>query len=275
MTGSGTPGNLQGMLRIYGPQTWDVYDFLDRSLSPDSSDVLLDVAGEYLQESSRILDAGCRDATHLISLVSRGSGRRGVGVDPVPIHIERARRAVAAAGLTDRIELVEGTMNALPQADGHFDLIWCRDVLEQVAELDGALVESARVLRDGGRMLVYTVFATDRLDPAEREMMRHHLGNVDGNLDQGRVEMSFEQAGLRVERRDVIGTEWREHAEERHRTASTNLLRLSRLRRQRDTIVARHGQDVYDHVEANLHWDVFQFLGKLLPVVYVLGKTPA
>jgi hypothetical protein len=30
------------------------------------------------------------------------------------------------------------------------------------------------------------------------------------------------------------------------------------------------GANIYDHIEANLHWDVFQFLGKLLPVVYVL-----
>jgi len=40
-------------------------------------------------------------------------------------------------------------------------------------------------------------------------------------------------------------------------------------RRQRDDIVREHGQDIYEHIEANLHWEVFQFLGKLEPVVYV------
>ena len=48
--------------------------------------------------------------------------------------------------------------------------------------------------------------------------------------------------------------------------------RLSRLRRQRDLIIAQHGEDLYQHVDANLHWEVFQFLGKLLPVVYVLRR---
>jgi hypothetical protein len=28
------------------------------------------------------------------------------------------------------------------------------------------------------------------------------------------------------------------------------------------------------HVEANLHWEAFQLLGKLLPVVYVLRPAP-
>ena len=51
---------------------------------------------------------------------------------------------------------------------------------------------------------------------------------------------------------------------------SRALLRLARLRRQKQVIVADHGQDIYDHIEANLHWELFQFLGKLEPVVYVL-----
>jgi hypothetical protein len=67
-----------------------------------------------------------------------------------------------------------------------------------------------------------------------------------------------------------VATEWREYAEERMRPASRALLQLARLRRQRDAIVADHGEDIYRHVEANLHWEVFQFLGKLLPVVFVL-----
>ena len=69
---------------------------------------------------------------------------------------------------------------------------------------------------------------------------------------------------------DVIGTEWREFAEERTQPVSRALLRLGRLRRQRNDIVREHGQDIYEHIEANLHWEVFQFLGKLEPLVYIL-----
>jgi hypothetical protein len=32
------------------------------------------------------------------------------------------------------------------------------------------------------------------------------------------------------------------------------------------------GEEIYGHIEANLHWGVHQFLGKLLPTVYLLRK---
>ena len=78
---------------------------------------------------------------------------------------------------------------------------------------------------------------------------------------------------MEIERKDIIGTEWREYGEEHTQPASRALLRLSRLRRQREDIVAVHGQDIYEHVEANLHWEAFQFLGKLEPVIYVLARN--
>jgi hypothetical protein len=42
------------------------------------------------------------------------------------------------------------------------------------------------------------------------------------------------------------------------------------LRRQRHEIIAEHGQVIYEHVVANLHWEVFQFLVKPESLVYTL-----
>jgi hypothetical protein len=53
---------------------------------------------------------------------------------------------------------------------------------------------------------------------------------------------------------------------------SRDLLRLARLRRQSSRIVEKVGQDIYDHVQSNLHWAVYQFLGKLQPTLYLLRK---
>ena len=264
-----SPRNVDRLNRVYGPATWDVYERLDVSLDPRGPDWLHELAGGLLRDGDVVLDAGCRDAEHLIRLV-QANPVTGIGVDPVALQIERGRAAVTAAGLDDRITLHCGVVHDLPYDDGQIDLVWCRDVLEQVDDLDGALAELARVTRRGSRLLVYTTFATELLDGADAELLRRHLGNVHENLDAGAVEAAFERAGLRVERKEVIGTEWREHAEERTQPVSRALLRLARLRRQRDDIVATDGQDIYDHIEANLHWEVFQFLGKLEPVVYVL-----
>lgn len=125
-------------------------------------------------------------------------------------------------------------------------------------------------MKPAARLLVYTTVATELLDDRDAAMMRHALGNVERNLDAGNLEDAFQQAGLMIERKEPIGTEWREHAEERSQPVSRKLLQLARLRRQREDVIADHGYDVYAHVEANLHWELFQFIGKLLPVVYVL-----
>jgi SAM-dependent methyltransferase len=254
---------------MYSEETWRVYAFLDQSLDPRGPDMLYDVAGEYLRPGSVVLDAGCRDAKHLIRLVETHDVV-GVGVDPVDLHIERGKAAVVAAGLADRVEVFRGVMQVLPYPDEHFDFVWCRDVIEGVDELDAALREVARVLKPTGRMLAYTVFATDLLEPGEEAMLNRLLGSVAGNLVEANVEAAFESAGLAVERKDVIGTEWREYVEERTRPASQALLRLSRLRRQREAVIRNHGQDIYDHVQANLHWETYILLGKLQPTLYVL-----
>ncbi len=266
--------HLSDLSRVYSELTWRLYDLLDQSLDPRGPDLLLTLAADHLSVGSLVLDAGCRDAEHLIRLV-RDCGVSGVGVDPVAWHIERATAAVATAGLEDRTDLLLGVMQTLPYPDGHFDFVWCRDVLEQVDELYPALEECARVLKPSGRMLVYTVFATDRLAPQEAAMMNRHLGNVPTNLDKSHVEGAFAAADLIIERRVAIGTEWREYAEERTKPASKALLRLARLRRQRETVIASYGEDIYDHVQANLHWEVHQFLGKLQPALYILRRREA
>ncbi len=265
------PKNLDQLSRVYGPATWDVYARLDKGLDPRGPDTLLARAGEYLRPGDVVLDAGCRDAGHLIRLVEANEVT-GVGVDPVASHVERARAAIRAAGLSRRVEVRHGVMHELPYSDGYFDFVWCRDVIEQVDDLQGGLVELRRLMKREARLLVYTTFATARLDGHDADMMRQHLGNVDKNLNRAEVEAAFGGAGLAIERREVIGSEWQEHLAERTQPASNALLRLSRLRRQRDEIVVAHGQDIYDHIEANLHWEVFILLGKLEPVVYVLNK---
>jgi ubiquinone/menaquinone biosynthesis C-methylase UbiE len=227
---------------------------------------------EHLTPQSVILDAGCRDAVHLIRLV-QASGATGSGVDPVERLVEAARHAVADAGLDDRIQIIRGAMQNLPYPDQYFDFLWCRDVLEVVEGLEAALAEAGRVLRPGGHAVVYTVFATDLLEPKEAALLERNLAVVAANLKEKAVEDAFARAQLIVASKDVIGTEWREYVEEQTQPVSRDLLRLARLRRQSSRIIQQFGQDIYDHVQSNLHWQVYQFLGKLQPTLYLLRKA--
>ncbi|GAA0960835.1 hypothetical protein GCM10009554_76370 [Kribbella koreensis] len=257
--------------RVYGPVTWDVYEQLDRSLGPRGPEWLVERAAGWLRAGDSVLDAGCRDGAQLIRLVGERDVT-GYGIDPVELHVRQAREAVEAAGLEERISVERLGMEELAGSERWFDLIWCREVVPQLEDLAGALAGAASVLKADGRMVVFTQTATELLTAGEAEMMSRHLGNVIANLDEATLETAFAGAGLVVDEKDVIGTEWREYAEERTQPVSRALLRLARLRRIREAVVAEHGADVYQHVEANLHWEVYQFLGKLRPTVYVLKR---
>jgi SAM-dependent methyltransferase len=252
-------GNLA---RVYGPEAWAVYERLDRSLDPRGPESMLDVAAAYLSSGDAVLDIGCRDGAYLVELVRR-TGARGTGVDPVG-------RFGDPAGAGVRFD--EGVMEALPYGDNEFDLVWCRDVVEGVEPLDAAFAEAARVLRPGGRMVLYTVFATDRLEPGDENLLAQNLVVVRASLEEDAVEAAFGRAGFEIEREDVVGTEWREFDEERTQPVSRDLLRLARLRRQHDEVVAEVGEELAGHIEANLHWLAFLLLGKLRPTLYVLRR---
>lgn len=263
------PEHIARMQSVYGDADEELRALLDESLSPRPPEFLFDLALPLLTADSRLLDVGCRDARHLIPLVVR-SGCTGVGIDPVERNVDRARAAVTAAGLDQRIEIRAGVMERIDEPDSSIDVVWCRDVLEVIVDLRAGLSEVARVLKPGGAAVVYTVFATPRLEPREAVALNEPLGNVLQNLQRAWVEGAFEQAGFRLERVEEIGTEFREYDEERTRPVSDSLLRLARLRRRREEVSRRFGQDKYGLWEASLQWLAYLLMGKLEPVAYVL-----
>jgi len=177
--------------RVYGPLTWNLYEQLDVSLEPRSPDWLRELAASLLPPDGRLLDAGCRNAAHLVQIVRDHPGITAVGVEPVPIHVRAAEEAVAAASLSDRITIVAGEIATIAGSGQTFDLVWCRDVLEQVADLSAAVTDLASVTRPHGSLVVYTTVATELLTTEDAALLGHHLGNVPENLSRDAVESAF------------------------------------------------------------------------------------
>lgn len=262
------------MTTIYGPTTWDVYARLDESLDPRGPEQLYEIAAAHIQDGGTVLDVGCRDGLHLIELARRHPTITGIGVEPVETHVAMAREALAAApDVADRVSVHQGVMHNSPTPDSGVDFVWCRDVLVQVDDVVSGLRDVVRTMTPDARMLAYSSFATARLDGVDLEMMRQHLGWIDANVRRSSMERAFGDAGLDIDDVLEIGTEWKEHSEERSQSTSKSLLQLSRLRRQREEVVAWRGQEIYDHIEANLHYESFLFLGKLEPTVHLLKKA--
>jgi SAM-dependent methyltransferase len=94
----------------------------------------------------RALDAACGTGRHARHLVSRGHDV--VGVDLTPEMLSRAATSVPEA------TFLEGDLRDIPTPGDHFDLIVCGLALAHLADLGAGVVELARVLKPGGRLVV-------------------------------------------------------------------------------------------------------------------------
>jgi demethylmenaquinone methyltransferase / 2-methoxy-6-polyprenyl-1,4-benzoquinol methylase len=98
---------------------------------------------------ARVLDVATGTAAVAIEL-ARHSGCRVVGLDQSGEMLAEGRRRVDAAGLGDRIELVQGEAERLPFDDASFDGLTFTYLLRYVVDPLETLAELARVVRPGG-----------------------------------------------------------------------------------------------------------------------------
>jgi len=247
---------------------------LDESLRPRGPDMLFDIAAEIgVADGDLVLDAGCRDGRHMIELVRR-FGCRTVGVELVPANLRRGAARLAEAGrdMASRTSLVHGDIQRLPFADGAFDFVWNRDVMIHVPDLTAGLRECRRVLKDGGRMLVFQMFATSWLTEGEAARLWPRLAAVARNADPAYFDARAASAGWQVERVEHIRSEWREFAEETGPgKTSRQLLHAARLLRDPERYVNAMGRGEYEGELGDALWGVYQMIGKLSGRVYVLA----
>lgn len=93
-----------------------------------------------------------------------GDSGRVVGLEYSEAQLAKAREAGRGRG---NLELVRGDAHRLPFEDGSFDLVYCRYLLEHVADPGRVLIEMRRVLRPGGRACAQeNNIEINRFDPA-------------------------------------------------------------------------------------------------------------
>jgi hypothetical protein len=148
----------------------------------------------------------------------------------------------------------------------------CRDATHAIAL---ARRYGCRVLRPGGGMVLYAVFATDQLAPGDRALVVEGLGNSPASMHRPTVEAAIAAAGFEVLRREPIASEWSEHQLEHDPGHLTqDLLEITRLTRNRDQAEAVLGPVWYRRALAFASWRLQIVLGRLLPVLYALVKRP-
>lgn len=250
--------------------------FLDVSLEPRGPEMLYElVAGLGLPERSAVVDVGSGTGRHTVELARR-FGFDVLGVDPTALHRDMAieyfrHESASAPELAKRVSFADGSVERLPVPSGSIDLVWCRDVLSLVEDLDAAYGEVRRVLKPGGRAVVYQMFTTELLEPREAAWLLPIMGCLAASMEPARVEQAIHASGLQIDECHILGTEWGEYGQEQSGRGATKLIRAARLLRNRERYVARFGQTNYDIALGDCLWHVYRLIGKLSDRVYVLS----
>lgn len=114
-----------------------------------------------LRAGERVCLVGIGTGTDLLFLPE---GVDGIGVDLSEAMLAQAERKLPIAGCT--IKLRVGDAQALPLEDGGFDAVVLNLILSVVPDPARCMSEAIRVLRPGGRIVVFDKFLPDGTEPS-------------------------------------------------------------------------------------------------------------
>jgi demethylmenaquinone methyltransferase / 2-methoxy-6-polyprenyl-1,4-benzoquinol methylase len=150
-TGTLAPEGVRSMFDRIAP----VYDGMNRVMTAGLDQRWRRITADAVVRSGdRVLDACCGTGDLALACLRAGAGSV-VGLDFSPRMIERARRK------SDVVAWVEGDLLSLPFDDGEFDSATVGFGVRNVADLDRALRELARVLSSGGRLGILEITQPD------------------------------------------------------------------------------------------------------------------
>ncbi|MBS2965029.1 methyltransferase domain-containing protein [Actinocrinis puniceicyclus] len=154
-----------------------------------------------VSEDEQVLDAGCGvgDVARTVAAKCRVSV---VGIDVLEYNLDEARRRSSAAGLDQVTSFQLGDYHVLDFQDSTFDAVYTMETLVHAADPAKALSEFRRVLRPGGRLIMfeYSHAPVEAMTPDARRALERvcDLGAMPTwlMLDDGRMQQLLEAEGF-------------------------------------------------------------------------------
>ncbi len=150
---------------------------------------LLDLAASQAPRAASILDVGCGTGRLLRTASQRFPGAHLDGVDAAPQMIAQAISMLPAGA---PIHFQQATAEALPFADGQFDLVFSTMTFHHWADQKKGVSEVARVLAPNGRWLLAD-FVGQGIVRSITQLLRLHRF-----FDRKRLDAFIAEAGLAV-----------------------------------------------------------------------------
>ena len=171
--GHGQDRGMRGFVRYMSrlPKMWrsPVSREVVRAISPQPGEHVVDIG------------AGMGPAT----VLAAKTGASVMAVDPTGFM----RRILAVRRLGQRarsaISVADGSAEVIPAADRSIDAVWTVNTMHHWTNLDAAILELARVLRPGGRLVLVDEDFDAPTHPAfaksqeRRTHRRHHFATID------------------------------------------------------------------------------------------------
>ena len=104
-------------------------------------------------DKPRVLDIGCGSGVPTLELAGLTQGKV-TGIDIDREALERLRKKIEKAGLSDRVEALYGSAADIKFADASFDLIWSEGCIHIIG-FERGLHEWKRLLKSGGYMVLH------------------------------------------------------------------------------------------------------------------------
>jgi len=156
-----------------------------------------------LSESKKLLEVACGSGQPTLRIAEQ-TGCSVIGIDIHEQAIETANSLALKQNLTDRAEFqVVNASIKLPFADETFDAISCIDAINHLPDRNGVIVEWARVMKVGGRILFTDPITVTGALTAEEIAIRSSIGFF-LFVPIGADERAIQAAGLKLLQKEDV-----------------------------------------------------------------------
>jgi arsenite methyltransferase len=196
--GSPAESDCCGDQAVFGPE---LYRSLDTEALP--AEALLASLGcgnptavAELNEGETVLDLGSGGGIDVLLSAKRvGATGKAYGLDMTDEMLELANKNKAEAS-AENVEFLKGFIEDIPLPDASVDVIISNCVINLAADKSAVFREMHRVLKDGGRIGVSDVVASNDLTAEQRAERGSYVGCIAGALSFAEYENGLTEAGF-------------------------------------------------------------------------------